>query len=359
MKISAEPTASRLFPIDLLKALSITAVVSFHSIFILPSEYASNARLLDILFAPFRFCVPVLLTISFFLLKRNLEHNQEPIYQIVKKRLIRLLIPTAFWFTIAILIKKFLWYTNKSQLLISVLQGTIFPGSYYLLILFQLFPILIFLHPWFNQRRNLLITFIFQSIAFIFIYTALDGSFGNLIPWVLGNIHRPLFIYWFIYMAIGAYFYQNWSTLVKLSQRIPISFKILLLISISLIMIAESGSLQSLNGESITPYEYAMFSCIMSVVALFICFASVEENKITLPIKKAVKLLSNYSLGIFCINGIVNITLVAILAPILKQPNLNLLQILGMKLIGWIFLLALSIWISKRIDKLGFPALVR
>lgn len=160
MKISTEPTAARLFPIDLLKALSITAVVSFHSIFILPSSYASNARLLDILFAPLRFCVPVLLTISFFLLKRNLEHNQERnLYQIVKKRLIRLLSPTVFWFSLAIVIKKFIWHTSKKQLLIFSLQGTIFPGSYYLLILFQLFPILIFLHPWFNHRRNLLMAF--------------------------------------------------------------------------------------------------------------------------------------------------------------------------------------------------------
>lgn len=359
MKISGEQTALRLFPIDVLKALSIIAVVSFHSIFILPSSYASNAHLLDILFAPLRFCVPVLLTISFFLLKRNLDNSARSVYQILKKRLIRLLIPTVFWFTLAILIKKFLWYTSKEQLLISLLQGTIFPGAYYLLILFQLFPIFILLHPWFNHRRNLLITFIFQAIAFLLIYTALAGTFGNLFPFVLGNIHRPLFIYWLVYMAIGAYFSKKWSAIVKVSQRISSSLKVLLLFSISLIMITESGSLQSFTGSQIAPYEYVMFSCIMSVVAFFLCFASVEKSQIYVPITKAIEQLSTYSLGIFCINGIINITLVALVAPLFKQTNLKLAQMLAMKLLGWIILLALSLWLSRRIDKLGFGVLVR
>ena len=359
MKTSDGQPAARLFPIDVLKALSITAVVSFHSIFLFPSTYAPVAYQLEILFAPLRFCVPVLLTISFFLLKRNLENSSQTVYQILKKRLVRLLIPTVFWFGIAVVINELLWYRTKEQIFIYIRQGTIFPGAYYLLVLFQLFPIFILLHPWFNHRRNLLLTFLFQAIAFLLIYTALVGSLSNLFPLVLRDIHRSLFIYWFVYTAIGAYLYKNWSAIVKLSQRIPISFKILLLFLLSLVMVNECRSLYLLTGKQIEPFEYVMFSCIISVLAFFLCFASVEESQISVPVKKAIKLLSTYSLGIFCINGIIDITLIPIIDPILKEANLNLPKMLAMKLLGWIILLALSLWLSRRIDKLGFGVLVR
>lgn len=357
MKISGEQTTTRLFAIDVLKALSIAAVVSFHSIFLLSSTYAPVDRQLEILFAPLRFCVPVLLTISFFLLERNLENSNQTVYQILKKRLIRLLIPTAFWFSVAAVINKLLWYRNKEQLFTYIRQGTIFPGSYYLLVLFQLFPIFILLYPWFNSRRNLLLTFFFQAIVFLLIYTALVGSLS--IPLVLRDLHRSIFIYWFVYTAIGAYFYKNWSAIVKLSRRIPISFKILLLFSISLMMITECKSLYSVTGKDIAPFEYVMFSCIISVVVFFLCFACVEESQISLPIKKAVKLLSTYSLGIFCINGIIDITLIPIINPLFQEADLNLPKMLAMKLVGWMLLLTLSLWLSRRIDKLGLSVLVR
>ena len=86
-------------------------------------------------------------------------------------------------------------------------------------------------------------------------------------------------------MAIKAYLYKNWSAIVKVSQRIPISVKILLLFSISLIMIIEMGSLQSFTGKQVAPYEYVMFSCIMSVVAL-LCFASIEPRHYAQPLKR-------------------------------------------------------------------------
>ena len=80
MEIPAKQTALRLFPIDVLKAVSIVAVVSFHSIFVYTSTYTSVSYPLDILFAPLKFCVPLLLTISFFLLKRGLEKKNRSAY---------------------------------------------------------------------------------------------------------------------------------------------------------------------------------------------------------------------------------------------------------------------------------------
>ncbi len=178
------------------------------------------------------------------------------------------------------------------------------------------------LHPLLNHRQNLLITFIFSGIAFLLIYIIIVGAFGKLFPLVLG-IHRPLVIYRLVYMAIRPYFYKNWLAIVKVSQRIPMSVKILLLFSISLIMISESSSVQSFTGKEIAPYEYVMFSCIMSVVALFLCFASIERSYLSQPLKKRLNYYQPIG-WVFCINGIDNIALISIIAPIVKQGNLKL-----------------------------------
>ena len=88
---------NRIFPLDFLKALSIIAVVSFHGIFIPESTYENSKYWVDVIFSPLRFCVPVLFTISFFLLRRSLDSGSvDSTLQLAKRRLARLLIPTLF-----------------------------------------------------------------------------------------------------------------------------------------------------------------------------------------------------------------------------------------------------------------------
>ncbi|MGL4620127.1 hypothetical protein [Chroococcidiopsis sp.] len=90
MRTSTPSTATRVFPLDVLKALSILAVVSFHAIFVHPSAYASIGSSLDILFAVkiLRTCFP---DISFFLLQRGIDKNfGQSNYFLLKKRLLRL-----------------------------------------------------------------------------------------------------------------------------------------------------------------------------------------------------------------------------------------------------------------------------
>jgi surface polysaccharide O-acyltransferase-like enzyme len=80
-ELSSQPyqiyqSQSRLFFLDLLKALSMVAVVSYYSIFLPKSTYAENAFFIDMLFAPLRFCVPMLFTISFLLFERGWHNKQ-------------------------------------------------------------------------------------------------------------------------------------------------------------------------------------------------------------------------------------------------------------------------------------------
>lgn len=359
MRLTSQQTAARLFPIDLLKALSIVAVVSFHSIFFHPSTYAAASEPIENLFAPLRFCVPVLFTISFFLLKRGLEKNtKQPTYPFLKKRLIRLLIPTIFWFSLAFLSKKLLWQFPNTILFISVFQGWIFPGAYYLIVLLQFLPLFVWLHPWFVRRRNVLLVLALQSIFFVLIYASISGSFGKWMLWILEITQRSFFVYWLIYMTLGAYFYNNWSAIVKISHHLSLKVKIFLLAMTYLTMLLEYNFLRSLTGKNIIPYEYVMFSCILSVIVSFICFASVEESQIPQTLVKIIKLLATYSLGIFCINGIAMSILVIFMAQF-RSFTLNSYEFLVVKLVGWFFLLILSLGLSRLIDKLGFGTLVR
>lgn len=360
MRTSTQSTANRVFPLDVLKALSILAVVSFHAIFVHPAAYASIGSTLDILFAPLKFCVPVFLTISFFLLQRGIDKNSgHSNYFFLKKRLLRLLIPTIFWFSVALLIRKFIWYRTREELLLSLFQGTIYPGSYYLLILLQLIPCFVWLYPWFNRHRFIAATLILQSLVFLGIYITLSGSLANWLPQILENLHRPFFIYWFGYMALGSLLSKHWNKVIKISQRIPAIAKVILLLFAGALLIIESTFLSSLAQPAIAPYDYMMLSCISSVFVCFLCFASITEDRLSMTIRQIVKLLSTYSLGIYCINGIAQTVFHAFFVKTFPDAVFNLSEMLVMKFLGFALLLTVSIGCSLAIDKLGGSALVR
>jgi peptidoglycan/LPS O-acetylase OafA/YrhL len=104
----------RIFFLDVLKAISIIAVVLFHA----SSNLSESTKYqLDILLSPFRFCVPVLLTISLVLLNRSLEINYEDSnWLIFRKRFVRLLLPLSFWFSVASILTLSLNVTSDKDL---------------------------------------------------------------------------------------------------------------------------------------------------------------------------------------------------------------------------------------------------
>jgi len=359
LRLNINQTTGRLFPIDLLKAISISAVVSFHSVFVPGSTYGSNYFRVDLLFAPLRFCVPVLLTISFLLLKRGLEASHKSRYPLLKKRLTRLAIPTIFWFSIAAGVVSFLVHSTLAELLISMSQGYIFRGAYYLLVLLQLVPVFIWLNSWFNAKKHIVLTMLLQCVVIVFVQASLLGIFGPDIPVILRTMGRPLFTYWFVYMALGVYIYNNWSIFVKLSERIALPLKALLLCLTCLLMMVEYKWLLLLTDGRIIPFEYMTLSSILSVLVWFLCFASVKENQLPASSQKVIQLLSKYSLGIFCINGIFSHILSTVGEHLLGGATFSFLEILVMKFIGWIFLLAVSLGLSILLARLGLKACVQ
>jgi hypothetical protein len=348
----------RLFILDLLKAMSMVAVVSYHSILVPKSTYADSALLLDTLFAPLRFCVPVLLTISFMLFERGLNnHSNKPTWSLIKKRLIRLAIPTLFWFSLAAGLK-LIKGNSPLDLIGEILTGEIFTGSYYLLVMFQFIPIFIWVRGWLNHPNNILTTLLSQGFVFMGIYAVLCGVFGADIVSILRTINRPLLIYWFVYPALGVYFYKTLSFYIQKSASLSTYVKVLIVFFISSGLIAEYSFLDWLSKGSIPPFDYVMFSCVFSVPAAFLCFGSIQAKELSSFLSKAVILLSKYSLGIFCINGILSQIFLSIGSRWFSAATFSFPEILAIKVIGWVLLLAVSLGLSIGIDRIGGKTVV-
>ncbi len=353
---SNQPT-ERLFPLDLLKAISITAVVSYHSVFVPRSTYASSLLQMDTLFASLRFCVPVLFTISFLLFERGLTNHSTDAC-LIKKRLARLAIPTAFWFSLTAGLK-LLKGNTLPEIINEVLNGTIFYGAYYLLVMLQFVPIFVWLRHWFKKLQNVLVVVGLQGLIFLLIHLALAMPNGIGIIAILRTIDRPLFAYWFVYMALGSYFWKNWSLIVKMSYLIPCQFKIALFCLSCLLLATEYCHLFLISGGQVQPFDYAILSSILSVFIIFLCFASVEGKRLFLPIKRVVLLLSKYSLGIFCINGFISELFLSFGSHQFSGATFSFPEILVIKLLGWGLLLTLSVGLSMLIDRVGLKACVR
>ncbi|NET57466.1 MAG: acyltransferase [Symploca sp. SIO2E6] len=361
MSNNSELTRERIFPLDLLKAISIIAVVSFHGILVPHQSYVDLESTLNILFAPFRFCVPVLLTISFLLCEHSLQKQTENTIQSwLKKRLTRLVIPTFFWFLIAawlVIIKESFLGKPLGETIGEIgqliLTGRIFAGAYYLLVTLQLSLLFIYLNRYFRQGQNLVFAILLQGLAFGAIDGSLQGNLSTQFADFLRFVQRPFLIYWFVYLALGIYLYTNWQVLAQVSARIQTPLKILLLLFTSGMMIAETTGLNYLVGQELLPFEYAMLSCIVSVLIWFLAVASIEEKQLPSRLLPVVRLLSKYSLGIFCLNGILVHIFVAFSSVVLPDLTYNLPEIIVIKVLGTTFLLSISLGLSIVLEKLG------
>jgi hypothetical protein len=351
----AEKTSGkeRLFALDLLKAICITAVVSYHGIFVPRSTYRDSFEFLEILGAPLRFCVPVLFTISFLLLERSWQG--EPSLAFIQRRLYRLAIPTIFWFSVATLVK-FLTGDSIQKLVIALWQGQIFQGAYYLIVLIQL--VLIFF--WFRKNEVFLkIAIVVQCIVFGVVIAILNHRFSEQLIVLLRAIHRPLLLYWFIYVPLGILFWRNWALVQRVSAKIQFPLKALLLATTGVLMAWEYSNLFTITYGHPAPFEYVMFSCPLSVFTLFLCFASVKEENLSPVLRQAITTVSNYSLGIFCVNGLFSDYFLAIGSKLFVGYSFNLGMVICIKIAGWITLFGFSLGLSILLDRLGLKAIVR
>jgi len=353
--------STRLFCLDFLKAISITAVVSYHSIFVSRSTYTDSLLALDLSSAPLRFCVPVLFTISFLLLERGLANrSKEPTWKLMRKRLLRVAVPTIVWFSLVIGLKFSRGSVSLSEIIPYTLRGDAYQGAYYLVALLQFLLIFAWLRNYLRRPQSIVIVLLLQGAVFLLVYQALSGN-PALQPLLstLRSLGRPCLIYWFGYVALGIYFHNNWPSIVEASRTTSKSVKFAAVGLTCFFLIAEDYLLFSLSGGKIVPFDYSMFSCVISAITAFICFASIEEWHIPKATQALVYLLSRYSLGIFCINGILSEILLSFGSHLLSHLSFDLVEILAIKLLGWLFLLGVSLLLSILLDRIGLGAIVR
>ena len=351
---------NRLFFLDFLKAISIVAVVSFHSIFVPVSTYENSIQILDTLFAPLRFCVPIFLTISILLWERGINNKDrsKSSWLFWKKRLTRLAIPLGFWFSIAALLK--LVKGNSLEIIIQeIFTGEIFTGAYYLLILFQLIPIFILVRNKLKKLSYTILAIVLQFSFFVFMYLAQsEVMFSQLIP-NLEIINRPFFIYWLAYIPIGIYFAHNLESIQRISAGMNLKLKTILLSVLCIFFWVDYSALSSLNNSSVALFDYLTLSTIISVPVLFLCCASIKEKQVSPKVRQIIQTLSRYSLGIFCINGVLRLIFLSLGSSWFNENTFNLPTIVSLKIVGWITLLIVSLWLSKLLDKIGLKSVVR
>ncbi|AFY57175.1 hypothetical protein Riv7116_4762 [Rivularia sp. PCC 7116] len=352
-------TSERIFFLELLKAISIIAVVSFHAIFIPRSTFLNSSETLETLFAPLRFCVPVLLTVSLVLFERQISDSpadsEKPLF---KKRLHRLGIPILFWFSIATALK-LINGNSILEVIAAIFQGEIFTGAYYFIVLIQVLWNFVLMREWlYKQQQNIFNLIIIQAILLLFVYATIGGFFVNPVLQLLLFLERPFIIYWLGYIALGVYIYQNFDWIERTSYSLTKTHKILILCFTAATMMAEYQVLSSMVTGTLRPFDYAAFSCILSVPMMFICFASVNENSLPIPVVKIVKILSKYSLGIFCINGILAQIFLSIGTQLFSETSFNLIQMILIKIISWIVLFVMSLLLSIFLERLGLKKIV-
>ena len=349
---------SRLFFLDILKAISIVAVVSYHSIFIPKSSYLDSFFLVEALFAPLRFCVPLLLVISFILTQKSLDKKPSTLgWQFLKKRLSRLVIPTFFWFGVAALLK-LIRHKSPMGILQEIIRGEIFTGAYYLLILFQLTLMFVWFRRFLKHPNHLVTTLLLQGLVFVGIFVILANSPDSLLILGLRSLDRPFIIYWFGYIALGVLCHQKLPEIIQLSSRINFYFKSCLLSIVALLSIAEYSWIASLTQNSVPPFDYVMISCLLSAPVLLLCCAAIDEKQLPVWLKAIVQTLSKYSLGIFCINGILSQIFLSFGSQWAEGQVFSLPEVLVLKVVSWVSLLGISLGISIGLSRCGLKTVV-
>ncbi|WOD37408.1 acyltransferase family protein [Nodosilinea sp. E11] len=350
--------SKQIFFLDFIKAISIVSAVSYHSVFVPASTYSDSFLILEILFAPLRFCVPMFLAINFLL--SELSFDSKPnveTWNSLKKRLSRLTIPCITWFSIAIILK-LLVGNPMSTLIYQILTGEIFTGGYYLLIVLQLTLLYFCFRGQFKKPIVLAILIAAQIVIFLGIKLALSSSCWMDIITLLKLLRRPLLFYWFAYIPLGIFCHKNLSWLVSQSRCLSWKVKAFMLGGLTILLVAEYTQLSILTNGSIPPLEYLMTSCLLSIPIFFLCFASVTYQQLGTNLGEITLLFSKYSLGIFCINGILSQVFLSLGSQWFYNAEFSFAEILIVKILGWIFLFFVSLKISILLEKIGLKMLV-
>jgi peptidoglycan/LPS O-acetylase OafA/YrhL len=356
-------TSDRLFSIDVLRAISIGAVVYYHALFAPIHAYGAVAVAELILIAPLRFCVPVFLTLSFILFEHRLRSApQRSPLEHLQTRIWRLLQPLGFWFAIAALLEWIATDNTPRAIAQEAITGTIFIGSDYLLILLQFTLLYPLLRPLFRHRLALPSLALLQWLIFLGIHGLLWTQTSPLSAQVLTlltTLKRPLVLYWLLYLGLGYCCYAHWDHLLAWSRRLSPWMKWSGLGGYAIAACLEFARLTQPGFADLYTFEYVLITASISPLILLLCCLDLKPTTLPPWGVALIRQISRYSLGIYCINGIGNKIFSVLARPLFTELSLNLWQVSLVRFGGWLILFGVSYRLAILLAQLGLKRVVQ
>ncbi|WP_028981509.1 acyltransferase family protein [Sporocytophaga myxococcoides] len=329
-----EGEKEELFSIHFLKFLSLIGVVFIHySFFFKEQRFHSEI---------FRFCVPIFILSSVFLFERANIHKELGL-SFLSKRLLRLSIPFICWSVVYFLIFPHR-QTAPLKILTTHFLGYGWSGQYYFFILFQVTIIYFFI------RRVKLINGYYLlaiGVSTLIIYWILFyGIYRNALVLKISN---RLFIYWTFYIIVAIWLARNYSNIRNHKYRRSV-WLVALLMSFPLLISLEEH-FYPITGRL---EEYCKVSILIASTCLF-GLVLMEESLVKIIIsdhlKNLIRMVSKYSLGIFCLNPLV-ITMFQKVAIYYRIQNGNIL-------ISIPLIIIICVSISLVLEKLKLGVLIK
>lgn len=278
-------SSSRSISADLLKALSIAAVVFIHSSLLLPTHSIYSEFLLPSL----RFCVPVFIFLWAYFAEKAIDKRKSEINYLFN-RFYLLIIPFIFWSVVYYFLTATTYKSSLTSIATKYYAGYGWSGQYYFIILFQLLILFFAVRRFSHRLTGFPILIVIASILF---YTALSYSslFNNEIISKIGC--RPFF-YWLPYVVLGVIYKRN-NFFPNDKLFIVIAFLSPIIISI------EFYYFHPITEAYLTPSVF-----ISSILLLTSCLNSplnfIRNNRAA---SRIIDVVSRNTLGIFCLNPLI------------------------------------------------------
>ena len=217
-------------------------------------------------------------------------------------RLYKLLIPFTFWSTIYFIIIADFKSLSLAGMISKHWTGYGWSGQYYFIILFQLL-LLFGTIRWITLRLE-------KFTVPIYILSVLFYSFITYSHWfevgIIGKVSYRPFIYWVPYVMLGVLYAHKNIFRVSLPLGAALLSPILILIEVYLLK-------PPLENVYMLPSVFISSLALLSSMNSRLTYAGISPN-----LGKLIQSLANYTLGIFCLNPLVIITM----GPIIKKIGL-------------------------------------
>jgi len=338
--LRSEDLQSRNAAADILKVLSIFAVVYIHGSFLISdstNDY-SNESLQKYTTAALRFCVPVFIFLwAFFTEKSIIKKGTSAPF----KRLFKLFIPFVFWSLLYFIYTFDFTDLNIISIITKHWVGYGWSGQYYFIILFQLILFVGVIRKLALMTIKYSGTIIICSIIFFTLITYTKWfQFG-----IISKLSYRPFIYWLPYVWLGIQ--QAHKNIFKFSLHLPWG-----VIFVGLICMEVYFLVPDLANLYLLPSVF-----ISSLILLSSMSSRLTYDSLPSILRLGLQKLSNSTLGIFCLNPLI----ILILSPLLKfqgsLPALFHLPFL-LQLISTIIIISLSMLIIYLLKKIRLGIIV-